>query len=71
MIRASLDAQDGEVRWVDHCGMCVDALTKRGGNVPLLQVLMRTATAGIAEESATLAHHPADPKTWSSQAKTR
>eukprot|EP00969_Alexandrium_andersonii_P067926 2996704-Alexandrium_andersonii.AAC.1 len=51
--------------------MYVDALTKRGGNVPLLQVLMRTATAGFTEESTTLARHQADPKARSSSAKTR
>ena len=37
IIRASLDAQDGEIRWVDHTGMYVDALTKKNGNVPLSQ----------------------------------
>ena len=29
IIRASLDAQDGEIRWVDHTGMYADALTKK------------------------------------------
>eukprot|EP00969_Alexandrium_andersonii_P142385 6295875-Alexandrium_andersonii.AAC.1 len=51
--------------------MYVDALTKRGGNAPLLQVLMRTATARITAESTTLARHQADPKAQSSSAKTR
>eukprot|EP00969_Alexandrium_andersonii_P099136 4372805-Alexandrium_andersonii.AAC.1 len=51
--------------------MCVDVLTKHGGNVPLPQVLVRTATAGVAEESTILARRQADPISRSSQAKTR
>ena len=36
IIRSSLDAQDGAVRWGDHSGMYADAMTKRNGNVPFL-----------------------------------
>ena len=42
IIRASMDAQGAMVRWVDHSGMYADSMTKRIGNVPLLQMLMRT-----------------------------
>ena len=70
IVRASLDAQGGEVRWIDHSNMYADALTKRNGNVPLLQTLMRTARVCITEESATLEKHRLDPKSRSSHSKT-
>ena len=70
IIRASLDAQDGQVRWVDHCGMYVDAMTKRGGNVPLLQTLMRTGRIAITKEATTLEKHKENPSMRSSSRKT-
>ena len=54
IIRASMDAQCATVRWVDHSGMYADALTKKNGNVALLQMLMRPRRICIIEESATL-----------------
>ena len=57
IIRASMDAQGAMVRWVDHSGMYLDAMTKRNGNVPLLQMLMRTWRICITEESITLEKH--------------
>ena len=71
IIRSSLDAQNGEVRWVDHSGMYADAMTKRNGNIPLLQTLMRTGRVCITEEAATLEKHRQNPRSRSSQAKTR
>ena len=53
-IRASMDAQGATVRWVDRSGMYADAMTKKNGNVPLLQMLMRTGRICITEESVTL-----------------
>ena len=38
----------------DHSGMYADAMTKRNGNVPLLQMLVRTGRICITEESVTL-----------------
>ena len=46
---------------VDHSGMYADAMTKRNGNLPLLQMLMRTGRICITAESATLEKHKADP----------
>ena len=54
IISASMDAQGARVRWVDHSGMYADAMTKRNGHVPLLQMLMRTERICITEESVTL-----------------
>ena len=54
IIRSSLDAQGGQVRWVDHSGMYADAMTKRGGNIPLLQTLMKTGRIAITKESTAL-----------------
>ena len=71
IVRASLDAQRDEVRWIDHSNMYADALTKRDGNVPLLQTLMRTARICITEESVNLEKHKSDPKSRSSHSKTR
>ena len=47
-------AQGAKVRWVDHSGMYADAMTKKNGNVPLLQMLLRTGRICITEESITL-----------------
>ena len=52
IIRGSLADQDGEVRWVDHIGMYADALAKRNGNIPLIQLLMRTGATIIQEENS-------------------
>ena len=52
IIRASMDAQGVTVRWVDHSGMY--AMTKKNGDVPLLQMLMRTGRICITQESVTL-----------------
>ena len=71
IIRSSLDAQDGQVRWVDHSGMYADAMTKRTGNIPLLHILMKTGKVCITEESATLAKHKVDPKSRNSSLKTK
>ena len=54
IIRASMDAQCATERWVDHSGMYADAMKKKNGSVPLLQMLMRTGRTCITEESATL-----------------
>ena len=54
IIRSSLDAQDGDGRWVDHSGMNADAITKKGGNAPSLQTRMRTGRICITEETASL-----------------
>ena len=56
IIRASMGAHGATVRWVDHSGMYADAMT-RNGNVPLLQMLMRTGRTCITEESVTLEKH--------------
>ena len=71
IIRASLDAQGGDVRWVDHNGMYVDGMTKKNGNIPLLQIFMRTGKICIAEESATLEKLRIDPKLRNSSNKTK
>ncbi|CAK0894143.1 unnamed protein product, partial [Prorocentrum cordatum] len=71
IIRSSLDAQNGTVRWVDHSGMYADAMTKRSGNLPLLQIMMRTGRLCITEETSTLEKHRLDPNTRNSQSKTR
>ena len=70
IISAFLDAQDGEIRWVDHTGMYVGALTKKNGNVPLIQTLMRTAKVCITEQFAIMAKHRLDQKSRSSHSKT-
>jgi hypothetical protein len=70
IIRSSMDAQGATVRWVDHSGMYADAMTKRNGNIPLLQTLMRTARICITEESAILEKHKLQPGTRSSSSKT-
>ena len=71
IIRASMDAQGATVRWVDHSGMYADAMTKRNGNVPLLQMLMRTGRISITEESVTLEKHNSNPSSRNSSSKTR
>ena len=55
--QASMDAQGAMVRWVDHSGMYADAMTKKNGNVLLLQMLMRTGRICITEDSVTLEKH--------------
>ena len=71
IIRGSLSDQDGEVRWVDHIGMYADALTKKNGNIPLIQLLMRTGEIIIQEEKLTLQKHQQDPTKWHSKLKTK
>ena len=71
IIRSSLDAQGADVRWVDHHGMYADAMTKRNGNIPLLQTMMRTARICISEEKAILEKHKDGSVLRSSSAKTR
>ena len=70
IIRSSLDAQQGDVRWVDHTGMYADAMTKRNGNLPLIQILMSTGRTCITEESATMEKHRLQPGSRSSSSKT-
>ena len=70
IIRASMDAQGALVRWVDHSGMYADAMTKTNGNVPLLQMLMRTGRICITEESITLEKHKSNPSSRNSSSKT-
>ena len=70
IIRASVDAQGAMVRWVDHSGMYADAMTKRNGNVPLLQMLMRTGRICITEGSVTLETHKSNPSSRNSSSKT-
>ena len=70
IIRASMDAQGALVRWVDHIGTYADAMTKRNGNVPLLQMLMRTGRICITEESITLEKHKSNPSSRNSSSKT-
>ena len=50
--------------------MYADAMTKRNGNVPLLQMLMRTGRICTTEESVTLEKHKSDPSSRSSSSKT-
>jgi hypothetical protein len=50
--------------------MYADAMTKRGGNVPLLHMLMRTGRVCITEETATLEKHKIDPKSRNSHSKS-
>ena len=46
---------------VDHIGMYTDALTKRNGNIPIIQLLMRTGEIIIQEMKLTLQKHQQDP----------
>ena len=71
IIRSSMEAQDATVRWVDHGGMYADAMTRRNGNIPLLQILMRTGRTCITEEAAILERHQIQPSSRSSSSKTR
>ena len=71
ILRASMDAQGAVVRWVDHSGTHADAMTKKNGNVPLPQMLMRTGRICITEESVTLEKHKLNPSSRSSSSKTR
>ena len=70
IIRSSLDAQQGDVRWVDHTGMYADAMTKRNGNLPLIHILMSTGRVCITEETATMEKHRLTPGSRSSSSKT-
>ena len=58
------------MRWVDHSGMYADAMTKKNGNVPLLQMLLRTGRICITEESITLEKHKSNPSSRNSSPKT-
>ena len=71
IIRSSVEAQGAIVRCVDHSGMYADAMTKRNGNIPLLQTLMRTGRICITEEAAILERHQLQPSSRSSSSKTR
>ena len=71
IIRSSMEAQGATVRWVDHGGMYADAMTKRNGNIPLLQILMRTSRICITEEAAALERHQMPPSSRSSSSKRR
>jgi len=71
IIRGSLNDQDGEVRWVDHIGMYADALTKKNGNIPLIQLLMKTGKLIIHEEKLTLQKHQENPTKWHSKMKSK
>ena len=51
--------------------MYADGMTKINGNIPLVQMLMRTGRVCISSESATLEKHKTDPKTRSSSSKTK
>ena len=70
IIRASMDAQGAMVRWVAHSGMYADAMTKKNGNVPLLQMLLRTGRICITEETITLEKHKSNPSSRNSSSKT-
>ena len=59
------------VPWVDHSGMYADAMTKKNGSVPVLQMLMRTGRICITEESVTLEKHKLNPSSRSSSSKIR
>ena len=71
IIRSSMEAQGATVRWVDHGGMYADAMTKRNGNIPLLQTLTRTGRICITEEVAIMGRHQLQPSSRSSSSKTR
>ena len=66
-----MDAQGATVRWVDHSGMYADAMTKRNGNVPLLQMLMRKGRICMTEESVTLEKHKMESLVTNSSSKTQ
>ena len=64
-----MDAQGAMARWVDHSGMYADAMTKKNGNVPLLQMLLRTGRILITEESITLEKRKSNPSSRKSSSK--
>ena len=70
VIRSSMEVQGASVRWVDHGGMYADAMTKRNGNIPLPQILMRTGRICITEEAA-LERHQMQPSSRSRSSKTQ
>ena len=51
--------------------MYADAMTKRNGNVPLLQILMRAGRICITGEASTLERHQLQPSSRSSSSETR
>ena len=71
IIRSSLNAMGGDVRWVDHIGMYADAMTKRNGNIPLIQLLMKTGQIIIHEEKLTLEKHKEQPGKWHPKMKSK
>ena len=66
-----MDTQDAAVRRVDHSGTYADAMTKRNGNVPLLQILVRTGRMRITEEAAIHEKHKLNTPSRSNSSKTR
>ena len=66
-----MEVQGATVRWVEHGGMYADAMTKRNGTIPLLQILMRTRRICVTEEAAILERHQMQPSSRSSSSKTR
>ena len=71
IIRSSMEAQGATVIWVDHSGMYADAMTKTNGNIPPLQILLRTGSTCITEETAILERHRTQPSSRSSASKTQ
>ena len=71
IIRSNMDAQGATVRWVDHSGMNVGAMTKKKRQCPLLQILMRTGRTCISEEEAILEKHNLNISSRSSSSKPR
>ena len=71
IIRSSMDAQRATVKCVDHSGMYADAMTNRNGNIPLLQILMRTGRICITGEAAIMEKHRVQPSSRSRSSKTR
>ena len=67
-----MDAQDATVRRVDRSGMYFDAMTKgNGGNIPMLQILMRTRRICITDEAAILEKHKLNASSRNKSSKTR
>ena len=67
IVQGSLDAQGGVIRWVGHPGMYSDCLTKRNGNHPLMQHLLRTGRLAVTEEAVTLAANQVSGKSSKSK----
>ena len=66
-----MEVHGATVRWVDHGGIYADAMTKRHGNIPLLQILMRTGRMCITEEPALMERHQMQPSSRSSLSQTQ